>query len=121
MSQWFRMYSEVLNDPKVQRLAGDDFKVALLAAIAGEKGAFTPFIDGPYSRPFAHEWAAIRSEVFARDGYTCTYCGSHGVQLECDHVVPVSRGGTSEMDNLTTACRPCNRSKRAKTLAEWKA
>jgi hypothetical protein len=26
MSQWFRMYAEVLNDPKAQRLSGDDFK-----------------------------------------------------------------------------------------------
>ncbi len=26
MSQWFRMYAEVLDDPKVQRLSGDDFK-----------------------------------------------------------------------------------------------
>ncbi len=26
MSRWFRMYAEVLNDPKVQRLSGDDFK-----------------------------------------------------------------------------------------------
>jgi len=26
MSQWFRMYAEVLDDPKVQRLSGDEFK-----------------------------------------------------------------------------------------------
>lgn len=121
MSQWFRMYAEVLNDPKAQRLSGDDFKAALMAAVRGEDTPLSPFIDGPYSRPFAHEWATIRAEVFARDDYTCTYCGAHGVQLECDHVIPVSRGGDSSMDNLTTACRPCNRSKRAKTIGEWKA
>lgn len=26
MSRWFRMYDELLDDPKVQRLSGDDFK-----------------------------------------------------------------------------------------------
>ncbi|MFC3697076.1 HNH endonuclease [Sphingobium xenophagum] len=121
MSQWFRMYAEVLDDPKVQRLAGEEFKAALLAAMAGEETAFSPFVAGPFHRPLAHEWAVIRAEVFARDDYTCTYCGAHGVQLECDHVVPVARGGSSDLGNLTTSCRPCNRSKRDKLVEEWMA
>lgn len=66
------------------------------------------------------EWAALRAEAFARDRYTCRYCRSTGVRLEADHIVPVSRGGSSELSNLATACKPCNRSKGAKTLAEWK-
>lgn len=65
------------------------------------------------------EWAALRAAVFERDSYTCLYCGACGVRLECDHVVPVSLGGASTMDNLATACLPCNRSKGAKTLSEW--
>lgn len=66
------------------------------------------------------EWAAIRSSVYARDDYTCRYCGSRGVELECDHVVPVSKGGATTLENLVTACRPCNRSKGAKSLSEWR-
>lgn len=66
-------------------------------------------------------WAAIRSKVFERDNYTCQYCHARGVELECDHVIPISLGGTNEMGNLVTACRDCNRSKRAKALEEWKA
>lgn len=40
MSQWFRMYAEVLDDPKVQRLSGDDFKgwVNLLCLTAKHDG-----------------------------------------------------------------------------------
>ena len=40
MSQWFRMYAEVLEDPKVQRLSGDDFKgwVNLLCLTAKHDG-----------------------------------------------------------------------------------
>jgi len=70
-------------------------------------------------RPPAHIWAEIRIEVFKRDNYTCAYCGARGVQLECDHVIPVSRGGCNKLSNLVTACKPCNRSKGAKMLEEW--
>lgn len=38
----------------------------------------------------------------------------------CDHVVPLSRGGLSVMENLATACGPCNRSKNYRTPGEWK-
>lgn len=67
----------------------------------------------------AAEWAVLRSGVFERDRYTCTYCGARGVRLECDHIHPLSRGGSNEVENLTTACTDCNRSKHAKLLSEW--
>ena len=55
----------------------------------------------------------IRFEVFKRDGFCCAYCGATppNVLLECDHIEPVSAGGKTEMDNLVTACQPCNRGK----------
>jgi hypothetical protein len=121
MASWFRMYAEVLNDPKAQRLSGDDFKAALIGAMSGETTELSPFLDGPFTRPFAHEWAVIRANIFARDDYTCSYCGARGVALECDHIVPVAKGGGSTPENLTTACRPCNQSKRDKDVAEWLA
>jgi hypothetical protein len=65
------------------------------------------------------EWAAIRSAIFARDDFTCRYCGARGGRLECDHVIPVSKGGASTPDNLVTACFDCNRSKGAKRLHQW--
>lgn len=68
----------------------------------------------------ANEWRALRSTVFERDDFTCTYCGARGGRLECDHIIPVARGGSDDMDNLTTACRSCNQSKRDKLLSEWK-
>lgn len=65
-------------------------------------------------------WAALRTAVFERDDYTCRYCGARGVRLECDHVVPVAKGGQTHIENLATACLPCNRSKGSKTLQEWR-
>lgn len=71
-------------------------------------------------RPGAGEWKRVRLVVFQRDDFTCRYCGRRGGDLECDHVVPVSRGGDSDVDNLVTSCGDCNRSKGAKLLAEWR-
>lgn len=65
-------------------------------------------------------WAILRDEVFRRDGYRCQYCGAEDAPLEPDHVHPVIRGGSNDLENLVTACRPCNRSKGSKTLAEWR-
>lgn len=70
-------------------------------------------------RPAANIWREIRSAIFKRDDYRCTYCGERGGKLECDHVMPVSRGGGHEESNLVTACFSCNRSKRDKLPSEW--
>lgn len=67
----------------------------------------------------AGEWFAIRSEVFKRDGYKCQYCGGTPKSPHCDHIIPLSRGGKSTLDNLTTACRSCNIRKGDKTPEEW--
>lgn len=67
------------------------------------------------------EWRIVREFVFKRDDYTCRYCGARGAALECDHALPLSRGGKSTPVNLVTACQPCNRSKRNRTPEEWRA
>lgn len=64
-------------------------------------------------------WKKTRQRIFSRDNYTCQYCGAYGVQLECDHIIPVSKGGSNEDDNLVTACFHCNRSKHTKLIQDW--
>ena len=68
----------------------------------------------------AGDWHIVRSIVLERDAHVCTYCGSEK-QLEGDHIVPLSRGGSNTFVNLATACRPCNLSKGSKTVDEWRA
>lgn len=65
-------------------------------------------------------WATIRLSVFQRDNYACRYCGASGVPLDCDHVIPLSRGGTNDKTNLVAACKPCNCSKGDKLVSEWR-
>jgi 5-methylcytosine-specific restriction endonuclease McrA len=52
-----------------------------------------------------------RRSVFARDNYTCQYCGTVGKDLTIDHVVPKRHGGGMEWENLVTCCRRCNTKK----------
>lgn len=63
------------------------------------------------------KWRALRLEVFERDGHACQYCGD-GDDLTCDHIIPLVRGGTNDLDNLATACRACNSSKGDKLFPE---
>lgn len=56
------------------------------------------------------------------DEYHCPYCSSwHKGVPEIDHLLPISRGGTHTMDNLTLACRACNAGKSDKTPEEFAA
>ncbi len=43
----------------------------------------------------------------------CAICGRQD-NLEVDHIVPVARGGTNDIDNLQILCRRCNASKGAR-------
>lgn len=51
--------------------------------------------------------AGVRALVWARDSLTCVECGSTD-NLTVDHIMPLVKGGTNEIDNLQTLCLPCN-------------
>jgi 5-methylcytosine-specific restriction endonuclease McrA len=57
-----------------------------------------------------HRRKITRRAVFARDDWTCQYCGSRS-NLTVDHVIPRSKGGGSSWDNIVASCAPCNRRK----------
>jgi 5-methylcytosine-specific restriction endonuclease McrA len=57
-----------------------------------------------------HGRKITRRALFARDNWTCQYCGARA-NLTVDHVIPRSKGGTSSWDNVVASCAPCNRRK----------
>ncbi len=59
-----------------------------------------------------------RRSIFARDNYTCQYCGETGKEMTIDHVVPRRMGGGDAWDNLVACCRRCNGKKGDKTLQQ---
>ena len=61
-----------------------------------------------------------RSRILARDRNRCQYCGIRGglFDLTLDHILPVSRGGTTSPENLVAACFACNQRKGNRTPEE---
>lgn len=59
-----------------------------------------------YIRPNRYP-AFTRFNVFLRDKFQCQYCGSPS-ELTFDHVIPRSKGGLTEWENVCAACSPCN-------------
>lgn len=59
-------------------------------------------------------------ELFARDNYTCAYCGHSfpSYKLSRDHIIPVSRGGKDIWMNVVTACKYDNNKKDDRLLEE---
>ena len=55
-----------------------------------------------------HRRKITRRAVFARDNWTCQYCGARS-NLTVDHVIPRSKGGSSNWENIVASCAPCNR------------
>lgn len=77
-----------------------------------------------------------RQMIYARDAWTCVYCGlegkieieyirkpirprivprdENGNMFEIDHLLPVAKGGDEHINNLVTSCWDCNNTKRDK-------
>lgn len=61
-----------------------------------------------------------RFDIFQRDNFTCQYCGRRApeVVLEVDHIMPISKAGLHKASNFVTACKRCNKEKRAKLIMQ---
>ena len=61
-----------------------------------------------------------KTKLLRRDRMTCAYCGQsfHERDLQCEHILPESRGGAWSWMNLVTACAWCNGRKADRTPEE---
>jgi hypothetical protein len=68
----------------------------------------TPEADLEYDRLPIPE--TVRNEVWRRDQGKCAQCKSVR-NLEFDHIIPVTRGGSNTARNIQLLCETCNRQK----------
>lgn len=70
------------------------------------------------SKRSRHIPLSIRVSILHRDGYKCVFCGRNAkqVELEVDHILPFSKGGSNDPNNLQTLCFDCNRGKGSRRL-----
>ena len=66
--------------------------------------------------------ARLRESIKVRDNFTCQICDlstsdEKNLLLEIDHIIPISKGGTTTECNLQTLCWKCNRTKGSKILS----
>jgi len=57
-----------------------------------------------------HISSDVKQEVWQRDQGHCVQCGSQ-LNLEFDHIIPVSKGGSNTARNIQLLCEKCNREK----------
>ena len=55
----------------------------------------------------AHKTPKLTMRIFRRDGFCCKICGSID-DLTIDHIIPISKDGSDDDDNLQTLCKSCN-------------
>jgi len=60
----------------------------------------------------------LRFDVLEAGGFACHYCGRRPpeVELQVDHIEPISRGGLDERENMVASCADCNRGKASRIL-----
>lgn len=73
-----------------------------------------PSIVQPSLPNFASLSQHVKAQVLAQANYTCQKCGakqSEGAALQVDHIIPRSKGGTNNLNNLQCLCSVCNNQK----------
>lgn len=107
-SQWVSSKINATDPVDLELLMSEGFLVPFEEDVARGKS------EGWSSRYVSKE---IRAAIFDRDKHQCVHC-QETQNLELDHIIPISRGGSGVPENLQVLCRSCNRRKRNKKPSE---
>jgi 5-methylcytosine-specific restriction endonuclease McrA len=71
-----------------------------------------------YKRPVFKRPPDLKNNIWVKTGGLCFYCGCELLpfgqeknSFSIDHVIPLAKGGSNEIDNLVPSCRVCNSKK----------
>ena len=103
-------------DPKKVRRWVERRRHSLLLALRERDGDICLYCDKPLDGdPFEDQMSYWRDKGFPLEGERCLSCGEtmpHAKgQLHIDHIIPLSKGGTNDPDNLCLLHKCCNLSK----------
>jgi 5-methylcytosine-specific restriction enzyme A len=104
----------ICNEPGCPQIAGDGGKCAAHQA----QRARTERTQRPTPAQQGYDWAwrKIRAAFLAKHPY-CEHCPAYATEV--DHILPLSRGGTHDEDNLESFCKSCHSKKTARETGGW--
>jgi 5-methylcytosine-specific restriction endonuclease McrA len=110
VSDWYTGHLDVVEFYEGHKLSSPSITINCPAVVKLKK----------YAKRNKDKVAYSNRGVFARDQYTCQYCGHAFLpkELTVDHILPKSRGGKKSWLNCTTSCIRCNRRKADRTPEE---
>ncbi|MBR0310461.1 MAG: HNH endonuclease, partial [Paludibacteraceae bacterium] len=107
--------NDYINEQQIEKykeeLKADELKKALKQIARQRLVEEGVIFDEEHKRPYIPR--DIVGLVYMRDGGRCRECGSTK-NLQLDHIIPFSKGGSSELENLQLLCKECNLKKGAK-------
>ncbi|MCO5104950.1 MAG: HNH endonuclease [Burkholderiaceae bacterium] len=98
-------------------------KRSTLAPAARTSRSYWSFVAHTYHKLAAENMSPSsvlrENQILVTGGNQCAYCGTTGVALHWEHIIPVSRNGPNTIDNMVLSCAPCNLEKGARNPLEW--
>lgn len=104
----FASQEERMAARRIKRRLWQQQNKARVKAIQHRRRALVARTGGSFS---AHEWDALCMTY----GNVCLCCREQK-PLHADHVIPVSRGGSSDISNIQPLCKSCNSKKSTRTI-----
>lgn len=110
-------------DEQVRTLLDTDIKskkyfegfFQMLMLSANDPSSFEKYFCGDVRPKRNHITSDVKREVWRRDMGRCARCGSRE-NLEYDHIIPISKGGSNTSRNIELLCQSCNRKKADKIM-----
>lgn len=102
-------------NPERKRANDRAWKAANPEAVRASNGKRRALKRGATTPLTTRQWLDILEEF----DHCCAYCQTRGVELEQEHITPLSRGGQHTRHNVVPSCTTCNDRKGIRNLFEF--